>query len=115
MGDTLCSTVWDDGVLTPGLAPETLEEYVERIAGNGGGGGGGNLFELSFTNSNLSVAGILVATHGLGFTPCAPTVYDSLGETIYPDRVEVLTNTMMAINLESFVPLQGTWKVIIHG
>jgi hypothetical protein len=114
MGDTLCSTVWDDGILTQGLAPETLEEYVERIAGNGGGGGG-NLFELSFTNNNLSVAGILVATHGLGFTPCAPTVYDSLGETIYPDRVEVLTNTMMAINLESFVPLQGTWKVIIHG
>jgi hypothetical protein len=51
MGDTLCSTVWDDGVLTPGLAPETLEEYVERIAGNGGGEGSQNWIEISQSGS----------------------------------------------------------------
>lgn len=39
MGDVLCASEWDDGVISPGLVSETLEEYVQRVAGTGGVGG----------------------------------------------------------------------------
>jgi hypothetical protein len=80
-----------------------------------GGGGGSDGVEIAFTNGDLSVAGILVVTHGLNLTPSGIAVYDSVGEWIYPDKIEALTDTMAAINLESFRPLQGNWRVKING
>lgn len=95
-------------VLELGLSVPIVQNIV-------GGDGSSSGVSFDFTDSNLSVAGIYVVSHGLNIIPSSVIVYDAVGETIYPDRTESLTPTMAAINLESFRPLSGTWKVIFNG
>jgi hypothetical protein len=98
----------------PAIALELgLSVPIVQNVSNGGGGNDG--VEIIFTNANLSVAGILIVTHGLNLTPSGVAVYDYAGEWIYPDKIEALTESMAAINLESFRPLQGNWRVKING
>jgi hypothetical protein len=88
---------------------------VQNVSSGGGGGNVSDNFTLDFADSSLSVAGILVVTHGLNATPSAVTIYDASGEWIYPDKIESLTPTMAAVNLESFRPLQGNWRIVVNG
>jgi hypothetical protein len=92
-----------------------LSVPIVQSVSNGGGGNASDNFTLDFTDSNLSVAGILVLTHGLNATPSAISIYDASGEWIYPDRIESLTSMIAAINLVSFRPLQGNWRIVING
>lgn len=74
-----------------------------------------NEFEKTFTQADLSVAGILPVNHGLSTYPSGVAVYDNTGEEINPDRVEVLTNSTIAIDLSSYSPISGTWRISITG
>ena len=72
-------------------------------------------YSVQFGDADLSVAGILVTQHNLNLIPAAIAILDANGEWIYPDRIEALTATTIAINLESFRPLQSSWRLVVSG
>lgn len=76
-------------------------------------GEGGSSYRLEFTDASLSVAYLLPVTHSLGRYPTSVSVFDSGGDEIEPDEITNLTTNSLSINLESFVPLEGTWLVTI--
>ena len=79
----------------------------------GSGSGGGASFEMTFDDSFLSVAKVLIVNHGLGNSPSGVIIYNASGELIVPDRIEVANSNAIAVHLQSFAPLQGTWTVSI--
>lgn len=79
----------------------------------GAPGSSGASYERTFTQADLSIAGLLPVTHGLDSFPSGVHIWDESGESIGPDRVEVLTADAIALDLSSFTPLQGTWTVSI--
>lgn len=72
-------------------------------------------YERTFIESDLSNAGILIVSHGLGVFPSSVRILNASGEEIYPDRIEDLSVTMLSLNLQSYRPLAGAFKVIIRG
>lgn len=85
---------------------------LQGPAGAGGGVGGG-VFEMSFTDANLSVGSAITVTHSLNRTPAGFAVWNSSGEQVMPDRVEEISVNAIALWLESYRPLQGTWSVTV--
>lgn len=78
--------------------------------GSGDGSGAGSV-EREFTQADLSIAGVLPFIHGLGSDPSGVTVYDSQGETVTPDGWQRVSTQAIAVNLVSFVPISGIWKI----
>jgi hypothetical protein len=76
-------------------------------------GGSSSSYEIAFDQATLTIANILIVTHNLGTYPSAVTIYDQVGELIEPDRIEVLSINMLAITLDTFAPIAGTWRVSI--
>lgn len=85
---------------------------IQGATGTSGGGGITN-YERTFTQADLSIAGILPVIHGLGSFPSGVKIWDDSGEEIGADRIEVLTVDIVAISLSSFMPLQGTYTISI--
>jgi len=77
------------------------------------GGGGITNYERTFTQADLSIAGIFPVIHGLGSFPSGVKIWDDSGEEIGADRIEVLTVDIVAISLSSFMPLQGAYTISI--
>ncbi len=78
-------------------------------------GESGNSYERTFTQADLSIAGVLAAVHDLGSYPSAIALWDGVGEEVMPDRLEIVSVNAIAIHLESFTPLAGTWTLSIGG
>lgn len=83
----------------------TVSAYLDEI------GAGTADFETTFTDASLNVSGILPLTHNLNSYPSAIALWDGSGTSVDPDEVSVVSVDAIAINLSSFVPLSGTWRV----
>lgn len=70
-------------------------------------------YERTFTQADLSVAGILPVNHGLGAKPSGLSIYDGTGAQIEPDAVEAPNPNAIALNLHSYTPIAGTWSLSI--
>jgi hypothetical protein len=79
----------------------------------GAPGSAGATYKTIFTNTNLSVVGILAVTHNLNTYPSAVMLWNAVGEQIFPDAIDILTTNMLSIDLSSFVPLVGTYSLSI--
>ena len=71
------------------------------------------VFRSTFTNASLSIAGVYVVTHPLNAEPAGVFIRNEVGELIWPDQVEVSGTTAIAVYLESFQPLAGTWSLTL--
>ncbi len=81
---------------------------------SGGGGANGEVsFQQTFTQSNLSIAGLIPITYSAAIPASGLVVYDNVGNTVNPDHWRSLSATTIEINLESFVPIVGTWTASI--
>jgi hypothetical protein len=70
-------------------------------------------YERTFDQANLSVAGRLPIVHGLNTYPSGVTIWNQSGEQIMPDRIEVLSLTTISIDLQSFAPIPGLWRISV--
>lgn len=70
-------------------------------------------YETTFTQASLSIAGVLAVVHNLDPSPSGVAVWDSLGEVVAPDAIAFVNSAAIAIDLASYQPLQGTWKVSV--
>lgn len=73
----------------------------------------GLVYRRAFTTVNL-VAGILTVTHNLGNSIVLVQVSNNLNQIITPDLVTLTNTTSCAIDLSSFLPLTGTWNVVVR-
>jgi hypothetical protein len=65
----------------------------------------------SFTQQSLSVTGILPYVHGRDTTTPTVEVWNDHGEPIYPDRTIIVNPNEVGIDLKSFEPIAGSWRV----
>lgn len=93
--------------------PLTTVLQVSRQGATGASGSSGASYDRTFTQADLSIAALLVVIHGLNSFPSGVAVWSSAGEAIGADRVEVLSADTIAVALESFTPLQGTWTISV--
>lgn len=70
-------------------------------------------FVTTFTQNDLTVNNIFVVNHNLNLVPGNVTVYDDSNEQIYPNKILSQGLNFVSIDLTSFAPLQGIYKVII--
>lgn len=73
----------------------------------------GLVYRRAFTTANL-VAGILTVTHNLGNNIVLVQVSNNLNQIITPDLVTLTNSTSCAVDLSSFLPLIGTWNVVVR-
>lgn len=69
-------------------------------------------YSMQFTQSNLSIAGILPAVHGRNALPCSVTVLDDQGLVIIPDSINLTNPNAIAVGLQNFTPLAGQWRLL---
>lgn len=71
-------------------------------------------FELAFENANLT-NGLLRVVHGLGKTPALPTIISNSQRAVIPGEVFYPNNGIdeVLIDLSSFQPLTGIWRVVV--
>jgi len=67
--------------------------------------------QKSFTQQDLSVAGVLPYVHGRDTTTPTVEVWNERGEVIYPDRVSTPSPNEIGVVLKSFEPIPGSWRV----
>jgi len=67
---------------------------------------------LPFTNADL-VGGVLTVTHGMQKAYVLASVYDETNSIVIPDNITILNNTQLNVDLNSFIPITGTWGIII--
>jgi hypothetical protein len=88
----------------PGLnaanVQEGLEELTELIPS-----------EETFTQSDLSVLGVYPYTHNKNKLNVTVQVWDSTSELINVDGVIPQGVNAIGVNLETYVPISGTWKI----
>lgn len=73
----------------------------------------GLVFRQSFVAADL-VAGTLTVTHNLGQKIVLVQVSNNLSEVISPDSITLTSTSSCSIVLASFLPLVGTWNVIVR-
>jgi hypothetical protein len=72
------------------------------------------LYIDSFVTGDLS-GGILTVTHALGQQIVMVQVSDGSNRVVVPDLVTLTNTTSCSVDLSSYVPLVGTWNVIVRG
>lgn len=70
-------------------------------------------YSAEFTQTQLNIAGVFPCTHNLGLYPASITVWDGEGEQIHPDRISYLDSNAIAVDLSSYIPLIGTYKIVV--
>lgn len=70
-------------------------------------------YERTFTQADLSISGILPVIHNLNTNPSAIAIYNPAGQEISPDDVVISSLNAISVNLESYVPVSGTWTISI--
>lgn len=107
-------------VIRPNQVTVTTHPTPTRVIevdrqGAADGGDGSPSYQRTFTQADLSIAGLLPVEHNLNLYPSAIALYDSSGEWVLPDRVEYFISNTLAIDLTSFTPIQGVWTLRIGG
>lgn len=74
----------------------------------------GLVYRRTFSTANL-VAGVLTVNHNLGNAIVLVQVSNNSNQVITPDSITLTSNTNCIIDLSSFLPLVGTWNVIVRG
>lgn len=71
-------------------------------------------YYFDFTNADL-ISGVLQHVHGLGIsiTTAIIQVYDNTNTLINPDLVEFVNPNRVDIDLQSFIPITGTWRLMM--
>ena len=72
------------------------------------------VYRDSFVTGELS-AGILTVPHNLSQQIVIVQVSNQLNQVIVPDLITLTNSTTCSIDLSSYVPLVGTWNVIVRG
>lgn len=67
----------------------------------------------TFTHADLDVANLLVVNHQLGITPASVFIWDNNGNVVLPDEIIRNNLNILYINFTSFIPLSGTYQVVI--
>lgn len=88
--------------------PDPFEPYVPPAPPTQAG-----TFEMTFSQSSLSISNLLPVTHDLNTYPSAIGVWDGNGELITPDEIQHQSLNSLAIDLSSFAPIQGVWTLSI--
>ena len=73
----------------------------------------GALADISFVQSDLTAAGILSVVHGLSTNPSAVAVFDETGEQVTPNGWRIISASTIEVDVSSFTPIPGTWKISI--
>lgn len=69
-------------------------------------------YRQSFDNSDLS-GSILTVTHSLGQKYVHVTVWSDLDRIMLPDITTAVDVNTVSLDLSSFVPLSGTWNIVV--
>jgi hypothetical protein len=72
------------------------------------------VYRQSFQTADVS-GGEIVISHNLGNKIVLVQVSDNLDQIVQPDAVTLLNTTQLRLTFASFVPLTGTWNVIVRG
>ena len=91
-------------VPTPLGAGSTIAQIVTQSA----------VYRQSFQTADVS-GGEIVISHNLGNKIVMVQVSDNLDQIVQPDAVTLLNTTQLRLTFSSFVPLTGTWNVIVRG
>lgn len=74
-----------------------------------------NAYQTTFSNSDLNANNILNITHGLDTNNIGVHVYNNNVLLISADNVKIVDKNSLWIDLTSFRPLTGTWKIVVFG
>lgn len=69
-------------------------------------------FREEFNQASLTVAGLLVWAHNLGFEPSGVEIYDNNRERIDPRNI-FTDDTNVIVNMQDFEPLEDTYLLIV--
>lgn len=97
------------GLVDAIVAPHNLDPNAHPNLATGSSAS----FERSFVNADLSIAGVLPVTHNLATHPSGVEIWTNSSQQIDPDSIEYLGTNAVAIGLESFMPIAGTWRVSV--
>lgn len=95
--------------------PDEVQLYDDTVLIPPPGGEGGTVttYERTFTEADLTIAGLLPVTHNLNSYPSAIGVFDNNTEQIQPDKIDILSPNTLSIDVSSYRPLTGVWTVSI--
>ncbi|BAU12897.1 hypothetical protein LEP3755_34300 [Leptolyngbya sp. NIES-3755] len=93
--------------------PTLLEQVEELVNARLSGIDSGRIYQKTFTDSDLSVAGKLPVIHGLNDVITNVRVTTNQGEEALPDSIKPESLNTLAIGLASFRPIEGSWKVVV--
>lgn len=74
----------------------------------------GKVYRQSFVNADVSGGEIIIA-HNLGEQIVIVQVSDNTNTLLTPDQVILMSTTQVKLVLSSFIPLTGSWNVIVRG
>lgn len=101
-GDALANQILYSGTVLAFNVQDALNKLQEIKAPKS--------FEKSFTQLDINLLNYLPVVHGLSENPSSVTVYDNLNEIVDPDDITVYP-AGIGVYLNSFVPINGVWKV----
>jgi hypothetical protein len=89
-----------------------LQQQIDELAETSPiSGSFGDVF--SFTQGDL-VSGILDLEHNIDEQFVQVQIYDNNDQIINPDHIEAIDSNNVRITLDSFAPITGTWRAVIH-
>lgn len=68
--------------------------------------------EITFSNSDLTVEGFFVFTHNQNKKPRHVTLWRN-NIRVFEDSVSETTLNAIALDLRSFTPLSGAWRLVV--
>lgn len=72
------------------------------------------VYRDSFLTGDLS-GGLLTVAHNLGQQIVMVQVSNNTSQVVVPDLITLSNTTQCVVDLSSYVPLTGTWNVIVRG
>ena len=72
-------------------------------------------YKTSFSQADVDIEGIYIATHNLGTLAVSISVFDETGEQIFPGEIVIVDANAIAIDLSAYTPINGSYKVLIYG
>lgn len=72
-----------------------------------------SVFTLSLTNEDLT-AGKKVVSHDLNRDIADVTIRNNLNQLVNADDVKIVSLTSVEVDLSSYSPIVGTWKLLIQ-
>lgn len=95
------------------IADQLIASGIVIGSGTPSNSGGQHTYSENFTQAYLDNRNQLLVNHGRGSYPRSVAVFDNKNERIHPDNIVDLDANALKIELTSFVPLSGTYRVLI--